>query len=276
MNRSPNGSTCSPATGEAHGLTSVFHRPRPVDAPALRLIGFHHAGGSAAVYRPLVHHLPDDWDLLLLDLPGRGRRAGQAPLHAMTDVVATAVADVLPWVDGTPLALFGHSMGAIVALETARSLEGLDRAPVWTGVSGRVAPRFSRPGETPLSTLDDEALLRVLHGLGGMPERITEAPDFLERFLRVVRADLTAVDHYRPDPFRSPLSSPLTVFGGTQDAWAPPSAMHLWRRETDSRYAQRFFPGGHFYFLGEHFRALTHQLVRHVDACRTATAPHVA
>lgn len=256
--------------------TRSFHRPRPVDSPALRLIGFHHAGGSAAVYHPFARHLPDDWDLLLLDLPGRGRRAGQAPLDDMTDVVATAVADVLPWAGDTPLALFGHSMGAIVALETARSLEGLGCAPLWTGVSGRVAPHFRRPDVTPLSERDDCALLKVLFELGGMPERAAEAPDFLDRFLRTVRADLTAVDNYRPDPARSPLSSPLTVFGGTQDPWAPPSAMHLWRRETTARFAQKFFPGGHFYFLDDLFPALTHQLVRQIDSCRHDTAPQVA
>ncbi|MFH8979009.1 thioesterase II family protein [Streptomyces sp. NPDC017890] len=254
----------------------VFHRPRPVDAPAVRVVGFHHAGGSAAVYRPLVQCLPDDWDLLLLDLPGRGRRAGQPALDDMTDVVATAVADVLPWVDGTPLALFGHSMGAVVALETARSLEGLGSAPLWTGVSGRVAPHFERPGAVPLSTLDDDDLLRVLLGLGGMPERVTESADFIDRFLRTVRADLTAVDNYRPAASRSPMSSPLSVFGGTQDAWAPPAAMHLWRRETSSRFAQKFFPGGHFYFLNDRFPALTDQLVRQITTCRHDSAPQVA
>ncbi|CAL9572567.1 thioesterase II family protein [Streptomyces sp. enrichment culture] len=256
--------------------TRPFHRPRPVDEPAVRLVGFHHAGGSAAVYRPLVQHLPDDWDLLLLDLPGRGRRAGHQALDDMTEVVATAVADVLPWVDDTPLALFGHSMGAVVALETARSLEGLGRAPMWTGVSGRVAPHFARPGTTPLSTLDDDALLRVLLDLGGMPERVTESTDFLDRFLRTVRADLTAVDTYRPAPGRSPMSSPLSVFGGTRDAWAPPAAMHLWRRETSARFHQRFFPGGHFYFLNDRFPALTDQLVRHIEFCRHESAPQVA
>ncbi|MFG2926102.1 thioesterase II family protein [Streptomyces sp. NPDC048305] len=256
---------------------SPFLRPRPVDDPAVRLFAFHHAGGSSAVYYPFVRHLPADWDLLLLDLPGRGRRAARPQHDDMADVVATAVADVLPWVeDGTPFVLFGHSMGAVVALETARTLEGLGRHPRWTGVSGRVAPLHPGVGPVPLHTLDDPDLLDVMLSLGGMPERVTEATDFLDRFLRTVRADLKAVDNYRPDPARSPLCSPLTVFGGTQDAWAPASAMHLWRRETRGRFAQKFFPGGHFYFLDAGFPALAGQVTGQVESCLDVVDAQVA
>ncbi|WEH39052.1 alpha/beta fold hydrolase [Streptomyces sp. NBC_01218] len=255
---------------------SAFLRPRPVDDPAIRLIGFHHAGGSAAVYYPLVRQLPDDWDLLLLDLPGRGRRAAEPLLDDMDAVVARTVADVLPWTDDAPVALFGHSMGAIVALETARALENLGRHPVWTGVSGRVAPLHRRAGAVPLHTLDDAALLDVMMELGGMPEGVTGATAFLERFLRTVRADLRAVDNYRPAQGRSPMRTPLTVFGGTQDAWAPAASMHQWSRESRSRFAQTFFPGGHFYFLGSGFPAFTRQLVRQIDLCRHASTPQAA
>ncbi|CAM5349254.1 hypothetical protein SNARM312S_04628 [Streptomyces narbonensis] len=129
---------------------SPFLRPRPVDDPAVRLIGFHHAGGSAAVYYPFVRHLPADWDLLLLDLPGRGRRATAPQLDEMAEVVETVVADVLPWADDdAPFALFGHSMGAVVALETARALEALGRCrtPDRSPSANRTAPtpRSGRP-----------------------------------------------------------------------------------------------------------------------------------
>jgi hypothetical protein len=61
--------TRSPST-----RTSFFARPRPQSNPSLRVIAFHHAGGSAAMYHPLSAALPADWELLILDLPGRGKR----------------------------------------------------------------------------------------------------------------------------------------------------------------------------------------------------------
>ncbi|MFD0430994.1 thioesterase II family protein [Streptomyces zhihengii] len=79
---------------------SNFVRPRRLDAPAVRLVAFHHAGGSAASWFPLTRHLPVDWDVLLLDLPGRGKRHTEPALESMDEIVATATEDVLPWAQG--------------------------------------------------------------------------------------------------------------------------------------------------------------------------------
>ncbi|MFI5758406.1 thioesterase II family protein [Streptomyces sp. NPDC051569] len=227
---------------------SPFVRPRPTVDPSLRVFGFHHAGGSAAVYHPMNRVFPADWELLLLDLPGRGKRHGERPLERLDEVVARAVADIEPWLDGAPVALFGHSFGALVALEVGRALEREGHPPIWVGVSGRVPP--SHQPVTRLSALDDEGLMREMVAMGGMPERVSEIPEFVERFLRIIRSDLRAAESYEPAPDRVPLSCPLTVFCGTDDAWAAPSAMSGWSRETRYEPRREVFPGGHFYFLG--------------------------
>ena len=241
-----------------------FLRPRPVDDPAIRLIGFHHAGGSAAVYYPFTRELPDDWDLLLLDLPGRGRRFGRAPLRGMDEVITRVVDDLRPWLTG-PYALFGHSLGAIVATEAGRTLDSTGSPPVWVGVSGRVAPGLHESEKRRLHELPDPELLDVMHELGGMPERVAESPEFLARFLATVRADLGAVFSYLPHATRPQLSCPLTALGGTSDSWAPPAKMHLWSQETGNRFSQKFFPGGHFYFMADGFRSLTAEIVRQIE-----------
>lgn len=261
---------------------ACFVRPRPVDNPTLRLIGFHHAGGSAAVYHSLIHQLPPDWDLLLLDLPGRGKRYAQTPVEDMSELVAHAVRDVRPWLDspgrrdrgpvgpmagvgghGQAFALFGHSLGAILAAEVGRALQVTGMPPTWVGVSGRVPPGTpaARGG---LHELGDADLLAELSAMGGMPDRLGEVPEFRALFLRIVRADLRAVDSYRPDPGRTPLTCPLTVFGGSADAWAPPEAMAGWSRDTYGNFRERYFPGGHFYFLGSAFAGFARALVAEI------------
>src|SRR5262249_47774789 len=42
---------------------NCFVRPRPLVNPSLRVIAFHHAGGSAAMYCPMSTELPADWEL---------------------------------------------------------------------------------------------------------------------------------------------------------------------------------------------------------------------
>lgn len=239
---------------------SAFIRPRPVADPALRMIGFHHAGGSASVYYPMSRELPGDWDLALLDLPGRGKRFSDAPLQDMDELIALAVDDLQPLID-VPYALFGHSLGAILAIEVARTMEARGTGPAWVGVSGRAAPSFQRQARRRLHELDDEALLTELLALGGTPDRIRQVPEFIDRFLRITRADLRAAESYEPLPDRRPLSCPVTAFGGLGDAWAPADMVEAWGLETRGDFRSRFYPGGHFYFLGEPFADFARGLV---------------
>ncbi|MFE3489301.1 thioesterase II family protein [Streptomyces griseus] len=254
---------------------SVFVRPRRVADPVVRLVVIHHAGGSAAAYHPLGRRLPDDWELLLLDLPGRGKRHTEAPLERMAELAEATADAVMPWTAGPPLALFGHSLGALVAAEAARSLEGRGPGPVWVGVSGRPAPSAFEAGSLHPALPDDQLMAR-LTAMGGIPARIEEVPGFRDRFLRLVRADLRALVSYRPAPGRSRLTAPLTAMSATSDPLAPLAELGAWGRETTGELRQRIFPGGHFHFLDDAFARLGDVLVEevhHVIGSTAATRP---
>lgn len=244
--------------------TSPFTRPRRPHAPTLRLIVLHHAGGSATTFFPLARALPETWEPILYDLPGHGRRRTEDPLETIEDMVKHLIADV----DGeleAPFALFGHSLGAVVAFEAARALTDQGRPPLWLGLSGRSAPEHRTGRPQALHSLDDDSLLASLSAVGGgMPDRIAEVPEFRDRFLHLVRADLGAVGAYRTDPDRTPLSCPLAVYSGTSDLWAPVSGAAAWAHETHAPCTHHTLPGGHFYFLdhgpGRLARAMTTDL----------------
>lgn len=242
---------------------SPFVRPRAVARPAVRLIAFHHAAGSAGAYYPMTASIPSDWDLLLLDLPGRGKRYSEAPIAAMTEIVARVIDDVRPWIDA-PLALFGHSLGAIIAAEVGRACESMGAPPAWIGVSGRIAPTVP-PERRGLHEFDDASLLQELLALGGTPRRIGETPEFVAHFLRNARADLAAVESYAPEPARAKSGCPMTAFAGVDDPWAPPATMSPWEKETQGSFRLRQFAGGHFYFFGPAFAALTRAIVADVE-----------
>lgn len=229
-------------------------RPRPVDDPDLRLLVFHHAGGSAAAYYPLARDLPRTWDLVLVDLPGRGKRHRSPPITDMAELVPVAAEDVLAW-SGPPIALFGHSLGAIVAAEAARSV--IDHVDLrWVGVSARPAPDHRVRTTLDRPDLPDDELMRELARTGSVPGRIDEVPDFRDRFVRLVRGDLRALGSYRPAHDRTPLPAAVTAFGGTKDPLAPPASLAAWASETTGPFRWRLFAGRHFYFLGTAFPAL--------------------
>lgn len=258
---------------------TAFLQPRPAARPRLRLVVGHHAGGSAASYSPLARQLPPTWQVLLLDLPGRGRRTGRDVLSDPQDVVDQVVADLAEvGGDGVPLALFGHSMGAMVMAEVAAALCAGGTPPVWTGVSGRLAPGVQVPRRAaarPLHLLDDAELLAALRALGGIPDELAEMPGFLDRFLRTARADLTAVGTYRRGRGELVLDCPLSVFGGVGDPWAPGALLRHWRSCTRSAYSQHFFAGGHFYFAADNFAALAAAIQRTVAPVLDGATPAV-
>ena len=240
---------------------TAFTRPRAVAAPVVRFLVFHHAGGSASAYHPLARALPADWDVLLVDLPGRGRRHAEPAARTMDGLLRTVTEDVAHAIsDDLPYALFGHSMGAVVASEVGRRLTDRYRPPAWVGVSGRPAPLASDAMER-WSELSDAQLSAILTRLGGTPDRLREEPELYRWFLRIFRADLEALDSYRVDPGRTMLPCPLSAFGGLTDPSAPPACLPAWEHETADRYRQCFLPGGHFYFL-DAFAALARE-IRH-------------
>jgi surfactin synthase thioesterase subunit len=241
-------------------------RPRGLDDASLRLAVFHHAGGSATAYVPLARKLPADWDAVLIDLPGRvTRRAAPSPWD-LAAVVGTLARDLLPWAGAAPLALFGHSLGATLAFETARTLHERGVPVAWVGVSGRVAPgeHAAVPWLDPGAP--DEELAHALRRLGGLPGRLDEYPDVRRRFLDLIRADLAALDGYRPDPRRRPLAAPLTAFGGVADPLAPPVALAAWARQTTGPFGLRALRGGHFGLFDDEFERFTPVLVGEIRA----------
>ncbi|MEM7417085.1 MAG: alpha/beta fold hydrolase [Gemmatimonadota bacterium] len=218
--------------------------PRP-EAP-VRLFCLPYAGGSAAVYREWGKKLHDSIEVSAVELPGRGWRLKDPPLddlHALADLTAHAIALAVD----RPFALFGHSMGAWLALLVARCLEERALTPTRLVVSGRQAPSMGST-TAPLSHLDDDAFVdEVENRYGAMPRQIMDDPDLRALFLPTLRADIRALEGYQHDAGR-PLPCPITAWGGEDDALVPRAHLELWSEETASTFDCRTFPGRHFYF----------------------------
>jgi pimeloyl-ACP methyl ester carboxylesterase len=106
-------------------------------APAILI---HGAGGSHLDWPPALRRLPGRLTLAL-DLPGHGRsdRPGQPSVAGYADWTLDTL-DVLsiPAVAGHPLLLIGHSMGAGIALEMARSAPAQVAGLILIGAGARL------------------------------------------------------------------------------------------------------------------------------------------
>ncbi|MEU8434171.1 alpha/beta fold hydrolase [Streptomyces sp. NPDC029216] len=225
-----------------------FRRYTPAVGNGPRLVCFPHAGGSATAYKPLAHALPADLDVVAVQYPGRQDRYDEAPFTAvgpLVEAVAGELARSLARDPGRPYALFGHSMGALVAFETARRLEraGLP-APQRLFLSGRGAP--DSPSGERYRNYDDAAVLAEVRRLSGTDQALLDNPEVLEMVLPALRADYRAVATYTWDG-GEPVPVPVTALIGDRDPVVTVGEARGWREHTRGGFALKVFPGGHFY-----------------------------
>lgn len=214
--------------------------------PSYRIFCFPHGGGSVQSFRTWSDYLPEDVDLICLDLPGRGKRSAEAPIRSM-DVLVPIVTEALRGYSDRPFIFFGHSVGALVAYEIARSLENAGRpSPFHVVVSAHKAADVPAD-EPPMHRYVDEKLTDVVRVLGMVPKEALANEVLLHDFiLPSLRADLELVETYDRN-LPTPLGAAITAMGGVQDETVNAKDLDEWRRLTTSRFARIMFDSDHFF-----------------------------
>ncbi|MEV6808932.1 alpha/beta fold hydrolase [Streptomyces sp. NPDC051132] len=215
--------------------------PRPFAAQ--RLVCFPHAGGSPFFYRDWRKGLPE-FEVHAVCYPGRADRFGEA---LATDLVAMAhdiAKAVVPLAD-RPLALFGHSMGAVVAYETARALEAEGVRLSHLIVSGARAAHLVRRDARDAG-MNDETVIATLVELGGTDTGLLDNHIFHELILPYIKGDFRMLGGYEQRA-GAPLRCPVTAVAGESDPRMAVDQVAQWAQLTAGRFQQRLVPGGHFY-----------------------------
>lgn len=228
--------------------------PRGNARPAQRLYCFPYAGAGHTIFQPWRALLADDIELALIKLPGRGARFGEPHSRSLVELAECLAAEVArASAEGEEFALFGHSMGALLAFETTRALHKLGLPPTRLLVSGRTAP-VAHGWRERLSDLPDAAFLEVIRSMNGLPQALIDNAEWLDLFLPIIRADFALCEDYRYRPGQ-PLTCPIDVLAGRDDASVPLPLLDGWAGETRASCQTRLFAGGHF-FLFEQQTAL--------------------
>jgi surfactin synthase thioesterase subunit len=208
---------------------------------------FPHAGGGAALYRRWPALLPGELDLSLYAVqpPGRENRIGEPAIRDLT-VLVDALVEATRAQRAQPYALFGHSVGALVAFELTRALRRRgENLPSVLFVSGCGAPQQGC-AERAYGELDDAAFVERLRRFEGTPEGALENAELRALLLPTLRADLGLRDGYRcaSEP---PLVVPIVAFGGEDDPDVTTADLCAWSAQTCTSFRVKRFPGGHFF-----------------------------
>lgn len=219
-------------------------RPLPRPGARLLLLCFPHAGGGPSAFHRWAEVLPAGVELLAVRLPGRHTRIGERPyddwdelLHRLGRVVSEAV--------DRPFALFGHSLGAMMAYElTRRLVDGAETAPHRLLLAGCRAPDV--PLLLPaIHRLPDEEFTRNLSLVAGTPPEVLADRRMMRLVRPLMRADLTLAETW-PPVAPTPVHVPATAFAGRDDTAAPPWSTRRWARFVGP-LTMHVLAGGHFF-----------------------------
>jgi medium-chain acyl-[acyl-carrier-protein] hydrolase len=210
------------------------------------LFCFPYAGGSPYLFREWGLRLQTEIQVIAFPAPGHGTRLAESPHRTVQQVVADVIEGSLG-IGNRPFALYGHSLGALIAFEFARQLRREGRPqPRHLFVGGSRPPHLG-PIMPPLHRLPEPEFLSALESrYSGMPAAILNNPEILAIFLPALRADFAAYESHIYQA-ELPLACPISSFAGDRDALIPAETVAGWEKHTSAAFDLQVLRGGHFF-----------------------------
>lgn len=235
----------SPPAPRAAATGDWIVRPLPRPAATARAFCFAYAGASPFVFQGLARALPEQIELCMVQLPGRGTRLAEPLGDRVADLCGPLADALAPSLD-RPFVLFGYSVGGLLAFETARALRRAQlRRPESLLIAASRAPQQPDPS-LEVRALPDDRFAEALRRFGGTPAEVLGNPDMMKRLLPVLRADFGLIQsyQYREEP---PLEFPIAVYGGARDEVVPVEYLRPWESLSARFTLTLFADEGHFF-----------------------------
>ena len=212
------------------------------DASPLTLYIFPHAGGSATYYVPFAKAFSADIKRVAVQYPGR-RDRGLTELESVPELAEDIFTMMAPSVQtGGRIALFGHSMGGLVAFEVALRFQSAGYPVAALFISSCAAPGHIRYKELQGS---DREILSLVAQLTDTDPEVLANDEFASTILPTLQSARTIATYTRPPEIK--VSCPIHGFVGDNDIIVADENMTAWADRTTKEFSIRVFPGDHFY-----------------------------
>lgn len=183
----------------------------------------------------------------------------QTNLESLEDAVEDVYRIIKPKLEGTAYAIFGHSMGSMIAYELGHRLRELGcRTPRHLFFSGRGAPNVAKQKKV-IHRLPDAEFVTELRKLQGTPEEVLNHAELLQVILPVIRSDFKIVELYAYREHPQKLTGDISIFNGNEDDITLEELV-AWRDHTLQKCKYVHFRGGHF-FIHDH----AEEIVRYIN-----------
>jgi surfactin synthase thioesterase subunit len=204
------------------------------------------------LYQEALPSLGELVQLAPLELPGHGRRRGEALYYTIPEIIAdlsSQARHVLGESGQSDYYIFGHSMGALCGFLLAKNLsEESFGPPKRLFVSSNGTPGW-HPIPKGMTELPDLEMWKMSgERFGKLNNQPTPTEEQMELFSDIYRADLIAVQNFhRPEPIWV-LSAPITAIYAESDM-VDLELVSAWREWTNKALEIIKVKGEHFHAL---------------------------
>jgi surfactin synthase thioesterase subunit len=222
----------------------------------VQLFLLHFAGGSSYSYDFLRAFMDADFEFIPLEIPGRGKRFSESLLTHKNEAIADYTQQIQKLRNQQlPYLIYGHSMGATLALSVAHEMEKINDIPLSLIVSGNTGPGVKNIEEVhqnnPRYAMSDVDFKAELTHLGGVPDEILQSDEMYSFFAPIMRSDFEILEKgssYHPDK-QIVVSTPIYALMGSEEKHCE----HItnWEKYTNKTFDHQLLEGNHF-FINDH------------------------
>jgi external thioesterase TEII len=210
-----------------------------------QLFLLHFAGGNSYSFQFMRDHLPE-FDFQPLELPGRGKRIREKLLIDLDEVAADICSQVVENLKTRFFLIYGHSMGATIALKVTAMLEQKNILPLHMIVSGNPGPGIKLNKQRYKMTTEE--LKQELKDIGGIQEEVLLNKEFFDFLEPIFKADFEVAEKNDPELFM-PVTTPIYSLMGNEEEYA--DLIGNWKNFALSGFQSKLFQGNHF-FIYDH------------------------
>lgn len=229
--------------------------------PLPQLFLMHYAGGNTYSFGFLKKQLEPFFEVIALELPGRGKRMAEPLIKDQKVAVEDQLREFNKFRKlNVPFAVYGHSMGAILGFELIKMVEQKNDPVSCLIVTGSPGPGIKK--EEPRYHLPKNKFIDALKELGGIPDEIYKSDELFDFFEPILRADFEIVEHeYEINP-EEKVNCPIYCAMGLEEEFI--EFRDNWKNYTRSNFESEQFPGNHF-FINNHTEKLVSLIKKAYD-----------
>jgi surfactin synthase thioesterase subunit len=204
------------------------------------------AGGNCYSFQFLMPFLKD-FEVITVELPGRGQRMGDKLLTNFEAAAQDIYAQVNRQLDtNEPYVFYGHSLGTYLILKATSMLEKQGKSPNCVIVSGNAGPGTDHRKDRHL--LEGEDFKAELRRLGGLPEEVLGNKEVFEFFAPIIKSDFEIVGSCDLEN-KCKIEAPIYAMMGDKETLSP--QITNWSNYTKSNFEFEVLTGDHF-FIHKH------------------------